>query len=128
MFDAEKNANTDDVSNSAIRVIFNGVNLAQTDLEPLGILFRDEAAHQVTITYAQQVLKVLVDGVEVSNVSGIDLNGTGLSNGYLGFEGKTGAAYANEDILSWSFQSVPEPATVLLLGIGGLVLRRRRVN
>jgi hypothetical protein len=126
--DCWKNANTIDLGHCTVFVALNGVVQTATNLEALGISLTDEAVHQVSITYAEQVLNVLVDNTAVTTISGVDLNACGLGSGYAGFMGRNGGAtYANEDVLSWSFQSVPEPATFLLLGIGGMVLRRRRL-
>lgn len=59
----------------------------------------------------------------------------GTTNAFVGFSSGTGAAFANHDVLSWTFidnyapiGSAPEPATIALLGIGlaGLGFSRQR--
>ena len=64
----------------------------------------------------------------------------GTTNAFVGFTSGTGAAFANHDVLSWTFVdhfapidggNVPEPATLALLGIafaGITVARRRKLN
>ncbi len=42
------------------------------------------------------------------------------------FGGRTGGAYVATDIDNIHFQSIPEPATLLLLGLGALALPKRR--
>jgi len=125
-FDAYKDIGGPDFSSSTVWVGLNGVVLTQADAEALGIIWRDEAIHQVSINYAQQTLGVVVDGTQLVSLAGVDLAGSGLSNAYAGFQANTGAVYANEDILSWSFQSIPEPATILFLSLGGLLITKRR--
>jgi len=53
------------------------------------------------------------------------------STAFVGFTGATGSAYADHDILNWAFSpnyvvggisAVPEPGTVALLVLGGLML------
>ncbi|MBX4212332.1 hypothetical protein KW787_02650 [Candidatus Pacearchaeota archaeon] len=44
----------------------------------------------------------------------------------VGFTGGTGESSSTQDILNWSFNSVPEPAFTSLLAAIPLVLRRRR--
>jgi hypothetical protein len=125
MFDGWKDGDSMDPSSSSVQVVLNGVSAKITDVEAMGIVFRDQAVHQATITYAQQVLKVFVDSKQVVNVA-MDLNAAGLSNAFAGFESYCGArAWANNDLLNWSMQSVPEPITLVILGLGGLALRRK---
>jgi hypothetical protein len=115
-----------DPSSSWVGVMLNGVTLAAVDVESRGIIFRDQAVHQATITYAEHTFKVMVDNQEVVSLTGVDLNAAGLGSGYAGFESYTGVGnWANNDLLNWSYQSVPEPMTVAFLGLGGVLMRRR---
>lgn len=65
---------------------------------------------------------VAPDLSRVINIPGI----LGTSSAFVGFTGATGGAFANHDIVSWSF--APEPTTFALFGIGllGLAARARR--
>jgi hypothetical protein len=58
----------------------------------------------------------------------------GTNQAYVGFTSGTGAGWENHDIISWQFAdttelaTVPEPATLSIVGVGllGLLARRRR--
>jgi hypothetical protein len=127
LFDANRlNANDPATNSTSVQVWWNGTLGCVTNLESLGIRFRDMTVHQASVIYSQQTLKVLVDNQEAVNLQGIDLNGCGLGQSYIGFQSHNGGNWANQEILSWSFKSVPEPATMMLIGLGGLIVRRVR--
>ncbi len=89
--------------------------------------------HSAQITYRSGNLWVVIDGAPLISLS-VDIPGLlELPNGraFVGFTASTGGAYENQDILSWSFTEIPEPATVLLFGgalAGSGLLRRRRIG
>ena len=56
----------------------------------------------------------------------VDVFGNLGSQAYVGFSAGNGGAFGSQDILNWSFTSVPEPATLSLLALGGLAMIRRR--
>lgn len=56
----------------------------------------------------------------------VDVFGNLGSQGYVGFSAGNGGGFGSQDILNWSFTSVPEPATLSLLTVGALALLRRR--
>jgi len=87
----------------------------------------DGALHLVRLEYNPGLLNIYFDGSNVLNIS-MDISSTlSLDEGsaWVGFTGATGSAYENHDIVNWSYTETPEPATLLLLGLGGLLLRKR---
>jgi hypothetical protein len=56
----------------------------------------------------------------------VDVFGNLGSQAYVGFSAGNGGAFGSQDILNWSFTSVPEPATLSLLALGGLAMLRRK--
>ena len=82
-------------------------------------LFADGNRHTVTIDYHPPCgecsnLTIYVDGNKVLQTA-VDLASIGLTSNkaYVGFTAGTGAAYNNQDILSWSFYSNAPTSTTL---------------
>ena len=63
--DGYKNAGSTDISSSSVITVHSGEVLAQSNLEAYGIVWRDQAVHEISVIYAEQVRKVLVDNIEV---------------------------------------------------------------
>ena len=90
--------------------------------------FVDDNIHTGTMNYIPGTLSIFLDNNIVLEVT-LDLSSTlSLENGYawVGFTAGTGLYYENHDILNWSFESIPEPASLLLFALGGLTVLRRR--
>jgi len=90
----------------------------------------DGNVHAARILYSDNLLNVFLDdlsnpclsvNLDMSNI--LQLNS---GAGFVGFTAGTGSGYENHDIIDWSFSEVPEPATMFLLGLGGLIFRKRR--
>jgi hypothetical protein len=89
--------------------------------------------HSAQIAYDPGLLTISVDNsptpllqVNVDLATLLDLD-DGLA--WVGFTGATGAAWESHDILSWSFVSVPEPGTFLMLTqFGALICLPRRLS
>ncbi|GLC26112.1 hypothetical protein rosag_26250 [Roseisolibacter agri] len=113
-------------------------NIASTQMGNLGS--RSSNIFDVVLSYGGGVLTATainaVDAAESYTVSGnVNLASVLGPQAYVGFTGGTGANAADQRILSYGFSvtqaTVPEPATVALLGVGlvgmaGIAARRRR--
>jgi hypothetical protein len=81
------------------------------------------------ISYIPGTMKVFVNNmVNPLLVASVDIGSLlNLNSGkaWVGFTGTTGESYDTHSISSWSFIT-PEPATLLVFGFGGIVLRRYR--
>jgi hypothetical protein len=89
---------------------------------------QDGNVHTVRIDYAPGTMAIYMDLTPILSVP-INLGNTiNLDGGkaWMGFTASTGMGYEAHDILSWSVTEVPEPMTLGMFALGGLVLLRRR--
>ncbi len=125
----------DEPSSNFVGVYRNGFGgnsgrLYVFDLNSTPIYMKDGNVHNVAIAYDGSGFSLAIDAVPifqnlaVSLAPGTDANG----NGYVGFGARTGLFWENQDVLSWTFSVVPEPASSALLGCGLVVLLLRRVH
>lgn len=56
----------------------------------------------------------------------VNLNQLLGPDAYIALGAKTSAGYAQQELVSWSYCAVPTPGAAALLGLGGLVVGRRR--
>jgi hypothetical protein len=100
--------------------------------------FDDGSKWTVWVDYDGSVLEVRAsqDGLRPVSaamaVSNLNLASTiGGSTAFLGFTASTGSAFGRHEVLGWAYSdtflsggiaAVPEPGTVALLGLGGLLL------
>lgn len=91
------------------------------------------AIYDVLITYLPGALSIYFDNLATPLLTvSVDLGQLlaleGGRSAYIGFTSSTGGAWENHDLLRWSYSDVPEPGTVVLIGLGlvGLGLLRRR--
>jgi hypothetical protein len=77
--------------------------------------------HTAHFHYDAAGLDLTLDGLSIFTDVAIPLaEGTdGTGNSWAGFGARCGDAYENQDILSWSFQTIPEPSSIAI-GVLGL--------
>jgi hypothetical protein len=101
-----------DVSDNSIGVATNNVYVAQQDLNPLGINLKDGAVHQGRIAFDGAAITVWIDHLKVLDsvpAPGLKPGTDRFGDGWVGFNARTGWAWENHDILSWSFCSAQQP-------------------
>jgi hypothetical protein len=100
-FDTYANAGSPDVSSNRIQISFDGSDVIQIDLEPLGFRLEDGNVHAARISCDGETLIVLLDGVAVASVP-VPVGFVFPTNGFVRMSSFTGGAYANHDLLAWS--------------------------
>ena len=78
-----------------------------------------------TIT-SSSTLDILGEGMVISAGSQVNNANTLIAGGRIAGDGVLGDVYAYFDGTNTIIAVVPEPATMILLGLGGLLLRKRR--
>jgi len=135
-FDTWHNSANNDPSQSHVGVNLNGsVNhnsgLPTADIS--GPELDDGDQWFTWIDYDGTTLEVrlsMVDARPVDALISYELDLTtvlGQDTAFVGFTSATGAAWANHDIIDWSYTGfVPAPGTAVLLGMAGIATTRRR--
>ncbi len=136
-FDTWKNERADDPNANHISVQAPLTGLATTSHQADSIALASEipnlsdgSLHTVRIAYIDGILSVEFANIDNPVLSvAVNIPGTlGVQDGlaYVGFTSATGGCWENHDIYAWSFTVVPAPASLGLLGLGGLLAARRR--
>lgn len=131
-FDTYNNGEFNDPNENHVGIDLNGSMEHSLGVATPSGLMADGSVHTARITYAGGNLSVFLDDLstpllnEPLNLGSlVSLN---AGQAYVGLTGGTGAGYENQDILNWSFQSVPEPGQYALaagLGLIGFAAYRR---
>jgi hypothetical protein len=117
---------------SEISLFYNGTLVQRVDdtrTLPAGAFnMKDGAWHRATgtVNFNAATVTLLVDGAAIFTNATVD--GLTPFESRVGFAGRTGGANEQTSIDNLNVQFVPEPTGAALLGIGALLLARRRRN
>jgi hypothetical protein len=117
------------VNHNAMRVFENGTQIASWSL---GTNVNDTVYYNLFATYTAATHNLAVryqgDGLDQTENVNVDLGALfGSQAATFGYTAATGAGAVNHDILDGALSgTIPEPATMSVLALGGLALLRRR--
>jgi hypothetical protein len=101
---------TCDVSGNSVGIVSNNQYIAQVNLNSLGINMKDGAIHEGQIGFDGTGLSVWLDGVVLFSKISIPRMATAVDavgKAWVGFGAFCGSSVENQDILNWSFTSMP---------------------
>ena len=99
--------NPGEVSGNYVGIVRNTTSLTQHDLTGNGINLKDGNVHTAVVSYDGTALSVTIDGIVAISSYPVSLTNAlnASGNGWVGFGARTGGAWEQHDILSWSFCS-----------------------